>query len=96
MAHALADAIATQLLRTGPERFGVLDYDSAIASRELWEVHTVQIAPSLSKTPTWGSPDASMVPDLSPATIQEIIDRKNGKVDNYVDRHRYAAALLCR
>jgi len=94
LADALADAVTTQLRRTGPDRFGLLDYDSAIASRELWEVYAVQIAPSLSKTPTWRSPDASVVPDLSPSTIQRTIDGKNRKVDNYADRSRYAALWL--
>jgi hypothetical protein len=94
LAAGLADAISERLTMPSPDRFGFLDCDSAIATHELWEVFAVQIAPRLGKTPTWGSPAASMVPDLSPATIQEIIDRKNRKVQNYVDRHRYAALWL--
>lgn len=94
LAEGLAGAICERLMVDGADRYGILDYDSAIATRELWEVYAVQVSPCLSRTPRWGSADASMVPDVSPATIQAIVDRKNRKVDNYVDRHRYAALWL--
>lgn len=94
LAKAIAERIAAALTAS-PERSIHLDYDDGLGQGDLAEVDTIFIWRSTPEIGShWGAPAADYVPDLLPASIQAIIDKKNVKPSNYTAKYQKLWLLI--